>query len=575
MYLPSFDSPALRLASVAGVLAMVGAPAHALELWGTGTLASSTLTVLNDVEVRYWQVPDRLEGFEDRAVLNYVEQVSRTNLLLSKPGLSVGLQVDQVALFANRYYLDDELFHERVLYDPNQIISPWDDALVVSEKMFLTKSWDGVEVTVGDVYGSFGRGIALNIVKNTDIDVDTSLRGARVKMSSGDIDLTALSGLTNVQQISQDNPNQGIERGVADMITGAQLAHYGLGPFQATAHGAMFTFGRQEDLGQEAIGRYGQELDAASGGVGLTLLGAAGVDWYLEGDLIRYFSAELADGDEDGLLGHAIYGSAAAYPGKTTVLVEAKHTADTERLNLFTSGENYEVSSVPTLEYERVITEDGSAAVNSNDVSGARVRVDYAANPGVFVPYLAVTGLRDRDLGGLHFNQSPETVVHPVAGLQWFEGERVVQLNTGFRQDQRDDAAEGADRLAHLDGELHVPVGHGDAIELAVGVKSFWWGNNLAQQADFLEMENALVWHRGDQWQFVLYQDWSNNPLVNSEGNLGEQLYGALEIKYEPRSTTEMRLFYGAYKAGIRCSGGQCRQLPGFEGARFAWTNRF
>jgi len=565
----------MRLASVAGALAVVGAPAYALELWGTGTLANSTLTVLNDLEVRYWQVPDRLEGFEDRDVLNYVEQVNRTNLLLSKPGLSIGLQVDQVALFANRYYLDDELLHERVLYDPNQIISPWDDALVVSEKMFLTKSWDGVEVTVGDVYGSFGRGIALNIVKNTDIDVDTSMRGARLKVSSGDIDITALSGLTNVQQISQDNPNQGIERGVADMVSGMQIAHYGLGPFQGTAHGAMFTFGRVEDQGREAIGRYGQAVDAASAGVGLTLLGAAGVDWYVEGDVIRYFAAELADGDEDGLLGHAVYGSAAAYPGKTTVFVEAKHTVDTERLNLFTAGENYEVASVPTLEYERVITEDGSAAVNSNDVSGARVRIDYAANPGVFVPYLAVTGLRDRDLGGLHFNQSPETVVHPVAGLQWFEGERVVQLNTGFRRDQRDDTAAGSDRLAHLDGELHVPVGHGNAIELAMGVKSFWWGNNPAQQTDFLEMENALVWHHGEQWQFVLYQDWSNNPLVTSDGNLGEQLYGAVEVKYEPRSNTEMRLFYGAYKAGIRCSGGQCRQLPGFEGARFAWTSRF
>ena len=32
----------------------------------------------------------------------------------------------------------------------------------------------------GDTYASFGRGIALNLVKNTNIDIDTSLRGAKV-----------------------------------------------------------------------------------------------------------------------------------------------------------------------------------------------------------------------------------------------------------------------------------------------------------------------------------------------------------------------------------------------------------
>ena len=64
----------------------------------------------------------------------------------------------------------------------------------------------------------------------------------------------------------------------------------------------------------------------------------------------------------------------------------AKATKDTERITTFTTAEGWEPSSVPTLEYERVITEDGAAAVNSNDIMGARVRVDYAAVPGEFTP---------------------------------------------------------------------------------------------------------------------------------------------------------------------------------------------
>ena len=30
----------------------------------------------------------------------------------------------------------------------------------------------------------------------------------------------------------------------------------------------------------------------------------------------------------------------------------------------------------------------------------------------------------------------------------------------------------------------------------------------------------------------------------------------------------QLKAFYGAYKSGIRCAGGQCKQLPAFEGAR-------
>ena len=65
------------------------------------------------------------------------------------------------------------------------------------------------------------------------------------------------------------------------------------------------------------------------------------------------------------------------------------------------------------------------------------------------------------------------------------------------------------------------------------------------------------------------------NPLLDTTGNLAENLYGAVEVQWQPNSQTDLRLFYGAYKDGIRCSGGQCRQLPGFEGARVSFNGRF
>ena len=76
----------------------------------------------------------------------------------------------EVVLFSNRYVLDGELQHSVPLYNES-IQSPFSDGYFLIEKMFVTNRWEKVELTLGDTYGSFGRGLALNIIKNTDLDI--------------------------------------------------------------------------------------------------------------------------------------------------------------------------------------------------------------------------------------------------------------------------------------------------------------------------------------------------------------------------------------------------------------------
>lgn len=560
--------------------------ASAVELWGTGPLAGSTVQVQNDFELRYHHVPEKLEFFEDRNILDYWEQVDRLNLQLTQQDLTIGAQVDQVAFFANNYVLDGLEVQERPLYTPD-IVSPWRAALFRLEKLTVSRTWDSVTLDAGDTYASFGRGIALNLVKNTNIDIDTSLRGAKVGVSSGDLEFEVVSGLTNTQDISQDNPNATlvIDQDAVNMVTGARLDHYGIGPVHAGVHGVVYRFGRTDSIGQPGAMRYEEDLDAVVSGASAEF-SALGLDWYAEGDLFGYRSPELTGSDTDRSTGYAGYVSAVAYPGKTVLTVEAKRTVDTERINAFTTAENYEVAQVPTLEYENVITEDSSAAVNSNDLWGGRVRADYALKPGAIVPYVSVAAFRDEDLDGLHFNRSPETIAHPMGGLELNQDGLVIQTNLGYRVDLRDDTADGSDRMAHLDATVQVPVGEGgNSIEVSLNGRRFWWGVNDIQQHDFLEMNNALVWHQGEQWAFIVYQDFTDNPLIQSVGNLSvlddddqgldENLYGAFEVMWHPNPSSTVRAFYGAYKAGIRCAGGQCRSLPGFEGGRVSWQTTF
>jgi len=572
--------------ATAVLLGLAARPASAFELWGTGPLSGSTVQITTNFDLRYHHVPDKLEGFEDRNILDYWEEVFRNNLLLTKEGLVIGLQVDQAAYFSNRYRLDGVVIDERFLYDENWQ-SPFDHSLVRMEKLYLIKRWDNVEVGLGDNYASYGRGLALNAIKNTAIDIDTSIRGVTFMANSGDFEVSGITGLTNTQDVSMFNPNVAITEDTQHMITGMRLAHYGVGPAQLGVHGVMYRFARELDAELPPMSRYGDDIDLRVVGATAEVLGVAGIDWYLEGDLFDYHGEEMI-GDEtlERLTGYGVYTSATAYPGNATVQFEAKRTKDTERINTFLGAENWEAAAAPTLEYELVITEDASATVNSNDLTGALIRVDYNAKGGDLIPYVSGVAFHDADVGGEHFNSVPENIGHGITGVQWFKGRQSLQLNTGYRIDQRTDIDFGADQMTHLDATWIFPVNPRDTFEVSVNARKFQWGVNPLQQEDFLEMNNALAYHLGSEWVFIVYQDFTNNPIIQSEGNLKfidpasygqdeDSLYGAAEVIFHPKPAATLRLFYGGYKAGIRCAGGQCRSLPGFEGGRVTWQTTF
>jgi hypothetical protein len=214
-------------------------PAHAFELWGTGPLANASVQVTADTEFRYHKtgIDDpgtRVQGpfqlIPSMPVHDYFEQVGRYNLQVSKDDLSIGLQFDEVVLFSNRYVLDGVEQASVPLYE-NGVQSSFDDGYFLIEKIFVKKRFDVVELTVGDTYGSFGRGMALNIIKNTDLDVDTSIRGAKGVFRLGDFDVTAITGITNQQQVSQENANVAIGPNVDHMVAGARGEWFGPVPW--------------------------------------------------------------------------------------------------------------------------------------------------------------------------------------------------------------------------------------------------------------------------------------------------------------------------------------------------------
>lgn len=566
----------------------------------TGPMAGGSAQGTESFRLRFWQIPDTLPGsdgitFDDGGcpsswfaadycggspdhVLDYQEAVNRVTVVGGTSQLSIALQLDAVGLFSNRYILDEELFHERDLY-LSPVASPFDDALIVLEKVSLSSQGRGYSITAGDTYAAFGRGIALNLVRNTDVDVDTSLRGLKIGASTQHFELTGLTALTNPQQVALEFPNEDILVNDGHAVTGLRAAGFGLGSgdvkLSLGGHGVMYQL-RNSDFDPRGLTVYNKKADARVAGANLGLNGRV-FEAYVEGDGFFYGDALAETTGIDR--GYALYASGTLYPGATTFLLEAKRYKDTELLSTATGSYGYEVAAGPTLEYERVITEDSSATLNSNDIWGARFRSDmsFMAGMGMFSPYVSVAAFRDNDLGGLHFNKSPETIVHPTAGFLWVNGSYDARLNLGYRADVRDDLEgqdQGADTMAHMDGEVTIPANEKLSFSLSLSGMKYGWGVNYPQQEDFLETANAL----SATWRNVTlvgYLESSSNPLITTTGNVSDDLYAAGELQWKPGTASTVKVFYGAYRAGIHCAGGQCRYLPGFNGVKVSLDTAF
>ena len=542
------------------------------------------VTFNNDLEVRWWRRPERLVDFPDRGVLNYVEQVNRFSAFFTRGKYNGWAQLDQVALFFNRYSLDGQIYDERQLVQPSLRTRTPGFSYVNLEKLAITRKSGDLDLTLGDFYAAFGRGGVLNLNRNVDIDIDTSIQGVKATYRPGDWAITGLVGQLNRQQVFQDNPNILIGPDRRHAIAGLSIERYGLGPATLALHGSAVEYVRQEGL-FPGLRDLGGGPDVLVGGATMEL-STGPIDWAGEADIYGFPTNEAWGGGEPcggdpRCVGFAGYLSSTIYAGSTSILVEAKRYSNTERINGPLTSELYEIAILPTLEYEIAITEDSAATLNSNDIVAGLVRIDVQASD-TFMPYLSFMAARDRDLGVLHFNRVPETVLHPLMGVELIAGEASVLSNAGWRTDLRDGTTWGYDRQIHGDVQAKFPLGGGFFLAPQVNIEHYKWGVNVGpgesqdlQQTDYVELESSLSLMKGSKVAATWFTDYTTNPLVNDVGNLAKNWFGALELQYKPTPAWTLKAFFGAYKSGIRCAGGQCRQLPGFNGARIAATGAF
>ena len=465
------------------------------------------------------------------------------------------------------------------------------------------------DVTVGDFYAELGHGIVLSVRKRDELASDDTLRGARanVHFRAGDarIGFSALGGSANPLRIDEGSgrylgvhssvtkgflavTEAGMPRAIeTDYVPAAdECADFGtcsyapdrLAAAQLTAELASVKLGtqasllvRQSPLSPDLV-RSANRITTASQTLELTTADGAGAF------ALEAATQKLWNDDRDSELppGFAFHGTASLALSPVVLLIEAKHyrrifpllaNVSVDRAREFSQ---VAWSAPPTAEETYIDTEFDNF---NTCVSGGRGRGDVELAQGVSV------------FGWLgYFESFSETVSNDRCEVSELTRNRIYDVASGFEFRSRDARSRDAltagarfdDTGAPIDtvhGPTQVfyrevyarydfihPLGGPFALELQ-GLHRYRRRTLGGPIEPWFEGEHVVGVDWGSAWSFAAGFEYDTNPLPPDWFVNGT-------VRFRPTPGTSIALFVGQRRGSLRCVGGVCRNVPGFEGAR-------
>lgn len=487
----------------------------------------------------------------------YADLFNRLNLSLSFWRITAGLRID-TALFLHApasYDFDHpdlggcaRACESRFLNKP---VSP-----TGLEKIYVNytdRRWD---LTLGDSYTVFGRGLLLSVRKVDELGIDTTLLGGKAVYNSGKWKLIGLAGVSNIQNI--DEATGRFQADPFDLVLGARGEARVRRRLLVGVHAAGGLLAGGDSGYQDGRLGYGATVEAPR------LL--PWLDLYLEGAGLQLFK-----GKDAGSSGFALYGSATAYAGPLSILFEGKAYHHFDPWYASTQQPEFRILSYnlpPTAELLLTELEDPQA-----EIYGGRLTFDYRVNS--WLALVASDGMFRQD-------KYQPVVLHPAdirdvyggVQLRWHEGVSHLFANGGYRREYDFEAEEDFKRTGWFDWDFVQALPRRLSVESQGRVLL----RHRAREPDWTE-GNAYV---ALKWTPYLVGaaglEWSTRQQVVSE--FGKEYaeyayYPSGFVQYNITTRSSVRLFAGGQRGGLKCVSGICRVYPEFRGARLEVVLRF
>jgi len=515
---------------------------------------------------------DNLDGLEGND--GYFDLRNRLNLRLAIDAFTVSARLDTATFFSEPAF------------------SPEDDSRPGGWTPYLGRygiekvagAWQGrhVQVSLGDFYASFGRGLALRIQKVDQISEDTSLLGAKVAARLGPVELIGLSGLTN--PTNADGITEKTVEDTYDLVSGLRAVWRVVPQVALAVHGVHLLMDPLDE-NENAARQFGQFFmpdRAWLAGASLELpdLWSHG-DAYLEFDwLDRRFKTDLDRSD-----GWAVYAGGNIFLGDLTLTAEAKAYRAYELFGLSDDADDHlalrlDYIRPPTLEPEEMEIE------NNHDITGARLQLDWRPGGGdwlVFASYAGFVALESRPT----LSDGRRWIYNTNLGLEldfWRRGR--ARVRAGLRESVPLYSGPVSTQLIYLDASLELPL----AAQHAVSLKATHWfvhehhpTARLSPNADTIRGDLVLDWSFSPWLSVGLILGWNTTPsgarkldvfhtTLDTRTDLQiveRQLYMAGSVSANLYDWVTLRVLGGQLRGGPLCVNGVCRILPPFAGLRF------
>ena len=609
-----FARTTFALAAGAAFVALTLPPASAIPLGKEvdgQVLPGAVLSVSNDFYFKFNTFIDEEPDDAIPAPLRFAEIVNRFTADLQIKRFSIGAQIDAVGVAPQCFdgdYADefaDTFGEDTPCTSPNPIFgNGWDDqgddpAMVRLEKVWGRYSSKNLDVWLGDFYAAFGRGVLLSMTRKPEVDQDNSILGARIDLRSKPVDFTLLLGTPNPQEVSMELRNKNIRRFEPTMLAGGLLKFRPHKMVEFTVQGVGYELTETPSLGMGGT--------LAVNGIGDT------VDLYFEGNGFAYGTDEEAteSSSVDPTSGHALYGSVTAYAGPATLVLEGKRYKDAQVLKRDGPVVPLQYNAPPSLEWELSTTEDTFTSIASNDIAGWRASAEFFLLNSMTTLSVAFTNSFDFESHPPYAVQR-EVGFSPVLSIdQPIHFDKVdlhLKGHVGYRHDvpmrtpgdlfpeeEREAKAEEYLRhngLFHFSADIGVTVGPVSVewvswyrrYHYTLEDPGFCWdgdgGETCSPNDGWVSMENALSVTLFGKYTAALHIDFTDDQIVQrqtNDGSPGNLFYdsefkssayigGAFILK--PTSNVEVSVFVGGQKAGVVCTGGACRTVPAFNGAK-------
>lgn len=514
--------------------------------------------------------------------------------------------------FDSALRLDLNLFHEPPLYASPDGFVPGGTGYTTLrygndfrvERLHGTAHLGDLHVTVGDSYVSFGRGIALSLIKLDDVGVDNALRGGRVEYRvPRKLRLVVVGGVVNAlnsdpltRQIQRDDP--------LDRIVGVRAEWELLDALSLGVHGVLMRPRFDDESQIEADRLYVDQspgIGVATGGASVELH-AGGLHAYLEGNGQAHDNHRVPAGQEDVLdeSGFGGFGELSYDLSPFNIKLEGLAYRRWLMEGGYRGSSGF-INTVQPLAYNNMPTlEPVWMTIKSfGNVGGGRLGGDYLLNDTD--TQLSLSSSLLYYLGGLlpqgqWADKPPTLVAHPILVVRQGFGETGIQASAegGLRYETTDEpenataaqasGTEPADsgHLWHAKVDVTVPIEGPHSVEAKFEIRRHEL--LITEELEYWVTLTGLGYDLSGLFGLTLVHEYSDQT-AGSDVALGDwelplprrhYLWGMLTVHAPaPLDGLTGRLLAGSQRGGIKCAGGVCRNYPDTVGARLELVYRF